>query len=112
MATKTCVICGKQYKACVDCAKYGGWKALCDTPDHYRIYEIIQQDRLGTSKEDLQEMLSQIPKSSLEGILPEVSDYLEKEILAAQTKRKKVKSKETVEEITSGEKVSGDTNAD
>ena len=90
MPTMKCIICGKSYKACADCGKYGGWKTLCDTSDHYKIYEIIQQHRLGTPVGELKEMLNSISDESKLNLLPSVQEYLDKNILKTKATKRKV----------------------
>ena len=40
----TCAICGKEYVMCYSCDKGDAskhWKLHCDTPEHYKIFQII-----------------------------------------------------------------------
>lgn len=76
MAIRKCLICGKEYEACVNCSKYGGWRAVADTPEHYQIYSIIQDMRLGASPKELKEQFAQISKEATQSMMPEIRDVL------------------------------------
>lgn len=41
----TCQICGKKYHYCGDCRKYGNWRSITDTPEHYQIAMILTEYR-------------------------------------------------------------------
>lgn len=38
-----CAICGTPYHMCMSCSKDKGlvWKRFCDTPEHYKIYQVV-----------------------------------------------------------------------
>lgn len=76
MAIRKCLICGKEYEACVNCSKYGGWRAVTDTPEHYQIYSIIQDMRLGASPKELKEQFAQISKEATQSMMPEIRNVL------------------------------------
>ena len=38
-----CVICGKEYNYCPNCAGTNGWRLYTDTHEHYQIFTIFQQ---------------------------------------------------------------------
>lgn len=37
----TCKVCGKAYYACNACDQMRSWRAMCDTPEHYQIYQTL-----------------------------------------------------------------------
>lgn len=39
----TCMICGKKYNYCPNCAKTHGWNFYADTREHYQIYMILEE---------------------------------------------------------------------
>lgn len=101
MASKIreCIICGSKYKACVDCSKYGGWKSICDTADHYKIYCLMQDFKNGRSKKEIKAEMDTISKNSLKNVLPEVKDFLDKEIYTSpKPKKTKVETKDSPSE--------------
>lgn len=58
-----CKVCGAQYHACNDCDKNSkgvlSWRSLCDTEQHYKIYQIILWYCRGTIDEsEAREMLN------------------------------------------------------
>ena len=55
-----CDICGKKYYRCLACEKIGSWKLVCDTPEHYQIYLVIQEYQQTHSKEISREKLRNI----------------------------------------------------
>lgn len=37
----TCRMCGTAYYACEMCDKQRNWRAFCDTPEHYQVFQIL-----------------------------------------------------------------------
>lgn len=107
MAIHKCIICGNSYNACVECSKYGGWRSVCDTPSHYKIYSIIQGFRLGSPVDELKEQLLSIPENDRCNLLPEVEAFLKDNILLEQSKLsdKTSVTKKKVLKKTASEKV-------
>lgn len=49
----TCIICGTKYHACDTCAtisRITPWKRIVDTPNHYKIYLILNDYNYGIIK--------------------------------------------------------------
>lgn len=107
MVIKKCLICGKEYEACVNCSKYGGWRAVTDTPEHYQIYSIIQDMRLGVSPIELKEQFDRIDKKATQSMMPEIKDILVKgniiEDKASTTKRRKTATTKKSDEDNSSQ---------
>lgn len=36
-----CRICGTAYFACAQCDKMKNWRAFCDTPEHYQVFQVL-----------------------------------------------------------------------
>ena len=53
--THICPICGKEYLHCDKCKKYGGYRALACSPEHFQFHIFIEEYRNGviTSEEFL-----------------------------------------------------------
>lgn len=52
---KTCIICGKQYKYCPNCAEFVNqptWRALCDTDNCHTIFRIVTDYHFGIYDDD------------------------------------------------------------
>ena len=52
---KTCIICGKQYKYCPNCAEFINqptWRALCDTDNCHTIFRIVTDYHFGIYDDD------------------------------------------------------------
>jgi hypothetical protein len=79
----TCIICGKKYagcRSCDDATSYKAWRSLCDTPQHFQIYRIIQELNLNAiTLSEAKEMLSRIGvyKKDIDSLLPSVKAILE-----------------------------------
>lgn len=37
----TCRICGAAYYACAQCDRQKNWRAYCDTPEHYQVFQVL-----------------------------------------------------------------------
>ena len=52
---KTCIICGKQYKYCPNCAEFINqptWRSLCDTDNCHTIFRIVTDYHFGIYDDD------------------------------------------------------------
>ena len=38
----TCKVCGARYYACDSCDRLRNWRSMCDTPEHYQIYQTLR----------------------------------------------------------------------
>ena len=65
-----CIICGKSYRGYRTCrgrAEYSPWRNVCDTPQHYQVYRVIQDlDAEILSKSEAKKMLENIGITSVE----------------------------------------------
>lgn len=99
-----CIICGKSYRGCRTCrgrAEYAPWRNVCDTPQHYQVYRVIQDlDVKILSKSEAKEMLENIGITSidLDGFLPSVKSLLEP--LFAEKKSRKTKDIAIEEDVS------------
>lgn len=77
-----CRVCGKEYEVCHTCASvktYTPWRTICDTPQHFKIWVIVDQYKKGiVSKTEAKKMLqrSRIKVSDAAGLLPAVRDII------------------------------------
>lgn len=82
-----CIICGKGYHACDDCAKikaFKPWRTLADTPEHFQIYSVLQDyNNKLISRTEAREMLSNIDlsekRSFKEGVKKVIDEILSKD---------------------------------
>ncbi|MDE6530880.1 MAG: hypothetical protein K2K96_08910 [Lachnospiraceae bacterium] len=95
--TATCVVCGRQYRACLSCKNQINlkpWKSITDTMECYKIFLVITQYNNGyTSREEARKQLEAIPYN--EDILSESVRNKIKEIMSApveQTKKQQTKA--------------------
>ena len=99
-----CIICGKSYRGCRTCrgrSEYAPWRNVCDTPQHYQVYRVIQDlDVKILSKSEAKEMLENIGITSidLDGFLPSVKSLLEP--LFAEKKSRKTKDIAIEEDVS------------
>ena len=78
----TCIVCGKEYKACLSCKKitsYRPWRLITDTLDHYKIHVILSDYNNGyNNKEKTRELLSHVNydlgelKESVQGLITSI----------------------------------------
>lgn len=83
-----CKVCGKEYKACANCEEgrgMGSWRAVCDTPEHYKIYLTAHAFSLGNiSAEDARLQLSRCDLEDIDSFEPTVRVVLEKILLEGE----------------------------
>lgn len=68
----TCAICGKEYELCYSCNKKDPsllWKMHCDTPNHYKIFQVINGYTAGVySKAEAAKKLKNIDLSDIDSL--------------------------------------------
>lgn len=76
----TCAICGKPYHMCYSCKKNDKslvWKRFCDTPEHYKIYQLVHGYTTGLyTKAEAKRKLKNIDTSDLDELRPNIRDIL------------------------------------
>lgn len=89
--TATCVVCGRQYRACLSCKnqiRLKPWKSITDTMECYKIFLVITQYNNGyTSREEARKQLEAIPYN--EDILSESVRNKIKEIMSVPVEQPK-----------------------
>ena len=83
-----CAICGTPYHMCMSCGKDKGlvWKRFCDTPEHYKIYQVVHGYTTGLyTKAEANKKLKNIDLSDIDklrenirNILNEIMNYSKK----------------------------------
>ena len=67
-----CAICGKKYEACYSCGRKDpslSWKNLCDTAEHYKIFQIVNGYTAGVyTKEEASKKLKNVNLSDLNSL--------------------------------------------
>lgn len=67
-----CAICGKKYEACYSCGRKDpslSWKNLCDTAEHYKIFQIVNGYTAGVyTKEEAAKKLKNVNLSGLDSL--------------------------------------------
>lgn len=67
-----CAICGKKYEACYSCSRKDpslSWKNLCDTAEHYKIFQIVNGYTAGVyTKEEAAKKLKNVNLSDLDSL--------------------------------------------
>lgn len=76
----TCAICGKPYRMCYSCKKNDGslvWKRFCDTPEHYKIYQLVHGYTTGLyTKSEAKRKLKNIDTSDINELRSHIRDIL------------------------------------
>lgn len=89
----TCKICGKGYYICMSCKshKLNPWKTYTDTPEHYKIFQVIHGYSTGVyNKVEAKQRLESIDLSDLKELRENIQLVI-KEIMS-DNKDKKIKS--------------------
>lgn len=113
-----CAICGKKYEACYSCSRKDpsqSWKNLCDTAEHYKIFQVVNGYTAGVyTKEEAAKKLKNVNLSDLDSLrdnIKEIIKDIQNENAANPVRRshkKKTQVKENVvdqsavEDITTG----------
>lgn len=83
----TCRICGTAYYACSQCDKQRNWRAFCDTPEHYQVFQVLLMytRRLIDAQEASHTLASLgIDPDHLEGYVPQKVKEIRAIFMAAQ----------------------------
>lgn len=76
----TCSICGKPYNMCYSCDKKNAqlvWKRFCDTPEHYKIYQVVHGYTTGLyTKAEADKKLKNIDTSDIDELRPNIREIL------------------------------------
>lgn len=85
----TCAICGKGYEMCYSCRKNDPsslWKIHCDTPEHYKIFQVVNGYTAGVYDiDEAAKKFENINLSDLEELRPNIKKII-KEILDSKKK--------------------------
>lgn len=91
-----CAICGKGYKLCYSCEKKDAaalWKLHCDTPEHYKIFQIVNGYTTGVyNKDEASERLGNVDLSDLDSLRDNIKTII-LEITKKPTKRSRSRKK-------------------
>ena len=74
-----CAICGTPYHMCMSCGKDKGlvWKRFCDTPEHYKIYQLVHGYTTGLyTKSEAKRKLKNIDTSDIDELRPNIREIL------------------------------------
>ena len=74
-----CAICGTPYHMCMSCGKDKGlvWKRFCDTPEHYKIYQVVHGYTTGLyTKAEADKKLKNIDTSDIDELRPNIREIL------------------------------------
>ena len=89
----TCSICGKGYHKCLSCKdkiKAEPWKMYTDTPEHYKIFQVMRGLYVGLyTKEEAKDRLKNIDLSDLNELRDNIKNTIE-EIMKEDEKVSKV----------------------
>lgn len=87
-----CTICGKGYRRCLSCKSQmqaAPWKIYADTPEHYKIFQVVQGFDTGVySKEEAKERLQNIDLSDLDELRDHIKRII-KDIMKEDKKAQK-----------------------
>lgn len=96
----TCKICGKGYYICMSCKshKLTPWKTYTDTPEHYKIFQVIHGYSTGVyDKTEAKQRLENIDLSDLKELRENIQLVI-KEIMSDKKDTKRKTGKQDVEE--------------
>lgn len=74
-----CAICGTPYHMCMSCGKDKSliWKRFCDTPEHYKIYQVVHGYTTGLyTKAEADKKLKNIDTSDIDELRPNIREIL------------------------------------
>lgn len=78
----TCAICGKPYNMCYSCDKKNAqlvWKRFCDTPEHYKIYQLVHGYTTGLyTGAEANKKLANIDLPDLDELRPNIKEIVKK----------------------------------
>ena len=103
-----CAICGKKYEACYSCGRKDpslSWKNLCDTAEHYKIFQIVNGYTAGVyTKEEAAKKLRNVNLSDLNSL----RDNIKAIIKSIQSEPKQPRVHKVVEAKADDAKVADD----
>lgn len=113
-----CVVCGKGYHACDTCDEiksFTPWRALTDTPEHYKLFLVLKQfNNKLIDKDEAKAMLANIDLTGRESFKESAKNVLDEifkdELVARKTSKKKpVKTEDIEVEVESTKSEESDT---
>ncbi len=113
-----CVVCGKGYHACDTCDEiksFTPWRALTDTPEHYKLFLVLKQfNNKLIDKDEAKAMLANIDLTGRESFKESAKNVLDEifkdELVARKTSKKKpVKTEDVEVEVESTKSEESDT---
>lgn len=96
-----CAICGTPYHMCMSCGKDKGlvWKRFCDTPEHYKIYQVVHGYTTGLyTKTEAAKKLKNIDLSDIDKLRENIRNILN-EIMSDDKKTDGVVDESPVDEV-------------
>lgn len=101
-----CAICGKKYEACYSCSRKDpsqSWKNLCDTAEHYKIFQVVNGYTAGVyTKEEAAEKLKNVNLSDLDSLRDNIKMIIkdiQNEDAAKPVRRSRKKKMQTKESV-------------
>lgn len=101
-----CAICGKKYEACYSCSRKDpsqSWKNLCDTAEHYKIFQVVNGYTAGVyTKEEAAKKLKNVNLSDLDSLrdnIKEIIKDIQNENAANPVRRSYKKKTQTKENV-------------
>lgn len=99
----TCAICGKPYRMCYSCKKNDRslvWKRFCDTPEHYKIYQLVHGYTTGLyTKSEAKRKLKNIDTSDIDELRSHIRDILMDIMGSDKSGESAVEDKENTETV-------------
>lgn len=99
-----CAICGKEYELCYSCNKKDPsllWKMHCDTPNHYKIFQVINGYTAGVyNKAEAAKKLKNIDLSDVDSLRDNIrSIIIDIQSSAKRSRRRKQNSENSDAEV-------------
>ena len=95
-----CIVCGKEYKACFNCAdklKMQPWTTVCDTQNCYKVYIIVHDFNYGyITKEEAKKKLEKV-----EYVFADLKEDVQK--VVGEITGEKIEKAEKAEEVKAPE---------